>query len=82
MKDIGSFTWPLIVVVFIVCVLATLATMQVIREVDRRENPNVDEIPERVAKHPFVFNPIILIYIVVALFMVITIFYFWASNLK
>ena len=79
-REIGAFTWPLIGVIFIICVLATLATMQGIREVDRRENPDVDEISEKVANHPFAFNPIILIYIVVGLFMAGIIFYYWASS--
>lgn len=77
---IGAFTWPLIGIVFIICFLATVATMQGIREVDRRENPNVDEISEKVANHPFAFNPIILMYIIVGLFMAAIIFYYWASS--
>lgn len=77
---IGAFTWPLIGVVFVICVLATLATMQAIREVDRRENPNAEEISEKVARRPFAFNPIVLIYIIVGLLMVGVIFYCWARS--
>lgn len=77
---IGAFTWPLMGVVFIICVLATLATMQAIREADRRENPEVDDISRKVAKHPFALNPIILIYVIVGLYMVVVIFYYWASS--
>lgn len=78
--QIGAFTWPLIGVVLIICALATLATMQAIREVDRRENPEVDEISGKVAKHPFALNPIVFIYIIVGLCMVVVIFYYWASS--
>ena len=80
MKKIGAFTWPLIGIVIVICILATLATMQGIREAERRENPLEDEISPGIARHPFAFNPIILIYVIVGVLMVGVIFFYWASS--
>lgn len=77
----GIFTWPLIIVVVIICALATVATMQGIREAEQRDNPNVDKVSERVVRHPVIFNPILLIYVIVGVMMVGVIFFFWAGTL-
>lgn len=76
----GVFTFPAIFVVVIICALATHATMTAIKETENRDHPNEDEISPNIARHPFLLNPIILIYIIVGLFMTIVIFYYWSKS--
>ena len=74
----GVFTFPAIIVVVIICIISAWVTMDVAK---RSTNSEHDEVPmEHVEQHPILFNPIILVYLVVGLFMTIIIFYYWASS--
>ena len=74
----GIFTYPAIFVVIIICILSAFVTMDAAKRSQLSERDEVDL--QKVERHPVLFNPIILIYVIVGLFMGIIIFYYWAKS--
>lgn len=77
----GNWLWPSVFVCVLLCAVSYWITILVGKKV---EASNVDEdtpIHEVIADHPFLLNPIIIMYAIFFAFTGIMIFVYWASYL-
>ncbi|MEK4228555.1 short-chain dehydrogenase [Solibacillus sp. FSL H8-0538] len=76
----GIWLYPAIFVVLIICIVAYYLTVSVAHNVEDSGREMDTPIPESLKNHPFILNPIILMYIIAGLFSGIMIFYYWSTS--
>ena len=74
------FTWGAIIVVIILCALSAYSTVVASNHIEARGSELDTSVDPIVKRHPFLLNPIIMLYIVVGIFMTIVVFYYHASS--
>lgn len=74
------FTWGAIIVVIILCALSAYSTVAVGKHISARGTELDTSVDPAIKRHPFLLNPIIMMYIVVGIFMAIVIFYYAAAS--
>ena len=74
------FTWTAIFVVVILCAFSAYATVATSKHIEARDSELDTSVDPTIKQHPFLLNPIIMMYIIVGIFMTIVIFFFHASN--
>jgi len=74
------FTWAAIFVVIILCALSAYATVAIGKHIDARDSELDTSVDPAIKQHPFLLNPIIMMYIVVGIFMTIVIFFYHAAS--
>lgn len=72
--------YPTIIVCVILCLVGYWLTVRVGHRVEDSGSERDPEIPEEIKEHPFLFNPIILSYVIFGGFTGIIIFYYWARG--
>lgn len=72
------FMWSAIFVIVILCAIAAYTTMAVAKQVEQEGELDAP-IEQKIVDHPFLWNPIILMYIVVGIFMTIVIFGYYVA---
>jgi hypothetical protein len=75
----NAIWWGACIIVIILCGIAAYSTVAVAKHIDRRDSEH-DTIAPAVARHPFLLNPIIMMYFVVGIFMTIVIFFYAAAS--
>ncbi|WP_413365120.1 short-chain dehydrogenase [Lysinibacillus sp. 3P01SB] len=75
----NALWWGACIIVIALCGIAAYSTVAVGKHIDRRGSEH-DTISSAVARHPFLLNPIIMMYFVVGIFMAIVIFYYAAAS--
>lgn len=71
--------WGASIIVIVLCGIAAYSTVAVAKHIDRRDSER-DTIEPAIARHPFLLNPIIMMYFVVGIFMAIVIFYYATAS--
>ncbi len=71
--------WGACIVIAVLCGIAAYSTVAVAKHIGQRDSEH-DTISQTVARHPFLLNPIIMMYFVVGIFMAIVIFYYAVSS--
>lgn len=71
--------WGASIIVIILCGIAAYSTVAVAKHIGRRDSER-DTIEPAIARHPFLLNPIIMMYFVVGIFMAIVIFYYATAS--
>ncbi|WP_431029311.1 hypothetical protein [Lysinibacillus sp. LZ02] len=74
------FVWSSIVVVVILCALAAYSTMVAANQIQKSNSELDTSVDPAIRRHPFLLNPIIMMYIVVGIFMTIVLFFYWARG--
>ena len=74
------FTWAAIFVVIILCALSAYATVAVGKHIESRDSELDTSVDPAIKKHPFLLNPIIMMYIIVGIFMTIVTFFMHAAS--
>ena len=74
------FTWAAIFVVIILCAFSAYATVAVGKHIESRGSELDTSVDPAIKQHPFLLNPIIMMYIIVGIFMTIVIFFMHAAN--
>ena len=75
----NALWWGAIIIIIILCGIAAYSTVAVAKHMDKRDSER-DTIDPAIARHPFLLNPIIMMYFVVGLFMAIVIFYYATAS--
>ncbi|KGR83913.1 hypothetical protein [Lysinibacillus odysseyi] len=75
----NAIWWGACIIVAVLCGIAAYSTVAVAKHIGRRDATH-DTISQAVARHPFLLNPIIMMYFVVGIFMAIIIFYYHAAS--
>ena len=74
------FTWAAILVVIILCAFSAYATMAIGRHIELRDSELDTSVDPAIKRHPFLLNPIIMMYIIVGIFMTVVIFFMHAAS--
>ena len=74
------FTWTAILVVLILCAFSAYATMAIGKHIESRGSELDTSVDSAIKRHPFLLNPIIMMYIIVGVFMAIVIFFMHAAS--
>ena len=73
-------TWAAIFIVIILCALSAYATVATAKHIDARNSELDTSVDPAIKHHPFLLNPIIMMYIIVGIFMTIVIFFYYAAS--
>lgn len=74
------WTIPTIFVTSIICFIGYWLTVRVGHNVEEKADEQDTAVPKAIREHPFLLNPIILMYVVFGLFTGVIIFYYWAKT--
>ena len=74
------FTWAAILVVIILCAFSAYATMAIGRHIELLDSELDTSVDPAIKRHPFLLNPIIMMYIIVGIFMTVVIFFMHAAS--
>ncbi|MFF5993126.1 short-chain dehydrogenase [Lysinibacillus sp. KU-BSD001] len=74
------FVWGSIVVIIILCALSAYATVVAANQIEKSNSELDTSVDPVIRRHPFLLNPIIMMYIVVGIFMTIVLFFYWARG--
>lgn len=72
---LSIWVWPLIIVIIGIVAISYYSTVSVTKHQERQQVLDKG-VQEKIQNHPFVFNPIILAYVLAALFAGVMIFYY------
>ncbi|MEK4629725.1 MAG: short-chain dehydrogenase [Solibacillus sp.] len=72
--------YPTIIVCIIICLMGYWLTVRVGHRIEDTGQERDSEIPEEINEHPFMLNPILLVYAVFLGFTGIIIFYYYAKG--
>lgn len=74
------WTLSAVVVCVLIGVLSLFLTLGIMKKTSQRAQITDIPIPKSVKEHPFILNPIIIMYIIFLLFTGLIIFYYWSQN--
>ena len=76
----GIWLYPAIFVILLLCAYSYYVIVRVAKETEKLDSNEDVPIHEAIKDHPFILNPIILMYLIVGIFMGMMIFYYWATS--
>jgi H+/Cl- antiporter ClcA len=77
---IGMWLYPTIIVCVILCLVSYWLTVRVGHGIEESNSERDPAIPEEIQEHPFMLNPILIVYGIFFAFTGIIIFYYWAKG--
>lgn len=77
---LGIWLYPAIITGVLLLVWSYYVTMRVAKETEQQATTEDTPIHEAIKDHPFLLNPIIVMYFIMNLFLGIIIFYYWATT--
>lgn len=76
----GMWLMPAIFTVIVIMIVSYWLTVRVGHNVEESGRELDTPVPKVIVEHPFLLNPIMLLYVIFGLFTGVIIFYYWARG--
>lgn len=78
--DNNMWLYPTIIVCVVICLVGYWLTVRVGHQIEDSGSERDPSVPEEIENHPFMLNPILLVYAIFFIFTGTIIFYYWAKG--